>query len=52
MAVRNACVRNGLLILTCGTYDNIIRWIPPLITNEEQLDEGLAVFKKALELAA
>ena len=48
MAVRNACVKSGLLILTCGTYDNIIRWIPPLIINEEQLEEGLRIFEHAL----
>lgn len=48
VAVRNACVGNGLLILTCGTYDNIIRWIPPLIINEEQLEEGLRIFEHAL----
>ena len=52
MAVRNACVKNGLLILTCGTYDNIIRWIPPLIITEEQLEEGLRIFKTALEQTA
>jgi 4-aminobutyrate aminotransferase len=52
MAVRNACVRSGLLILTCGTYDNIIRWIPPLIITAEQLDEGLRIFRSALEQTA
>jgi 4-aminobutyrate aminotransferase len=52
MAVRNACVRNGLLILTCGTSDNIIRWIPPLIITAEQLEDGLRIFKGALEQTA
>ncbi len=52
VAVRNACIKGGLLILTCGTYDNIIRWIPPLIITAEQLDEGLRIFKKALEQTA
>jgi 4-aminobutyrate aminotransferase len=52
MAVRNACVRNGLLILTCGTTDNIIRWIPPLIITAEQLEDGLRIFKGALEQTA
>jgi len=52
MAVRNACVKSGLLILTCGTYDNIIRWIPPLIITEDQLEEGLRIFKTALEQTA
>jgi len=48
-AVQKACIEEGLLILTCGTDDNVIRWIPPLIIQESHLDEGLAIFEKALE---
>jgi 4-aminobutyrate aminotransferase len=48
-AVKKACVEGGMLILTCGTYDNIIRWIPPLIIHEEFLEEGLTIFERALE---
>jgi 4-aminobutyrate aminotransferase-like enzyme len=51
-AVKKACVEGGLLILTCGTYDNIIRWIPPLIINKGHLEEGLAIFERALEKTA
>jgi 4-aminobutyrate aminotransferase len=51
-AVKKACVERGLLILTCGTYDNIIRWIPPLIINQGHLEEGLAIFEQALEKTA
>ncbi len=49
VAVRDACLEDGMIILTCGTPDNIIRWIPPLIITEEQLEEGLAIFERALE---
>jgi len=52
MAMRNACIDNGMLILTCGTPDNIIRFIPPLIINKEQLEEGLNIFERALEKTA
>jgi len=52
MAVRNACIKNSMLILTCGTYDNVIRWIPPLIIGEEHLEEGLKIFEQALEETA
>jgi 4-aminobutyrate aminotransferase len=38
----------GLLLLTCGSYDNIIRWIPPLIITEAQIKDALARFEKAL----
>jgi 4-aminobutyrate aminotransferase/(S)-3-amino-2-methylpropionate transaminase len=33
----------GLLLLRAGTYDNVIRFLPPLVTAEADLDRGLAV---------
>lgn len=47
-AVQAACVANDLLLLTCGTYDNIIRWIPPLMVNGVQIDEAVQIFAEAL----
>jgi len=47
-AVAAACLRQKLLLLTCGTYENVIRLIPPLIVTEAQIDEALAVFEAAL----
>jgi 4-aminobutyrate aminotransferase len=47
-AVARACVERNMLILTCGTYENVIRMIPPLIISREQIDEGLAIFEEAL----
>ena len=38
-----------MLILTCGTEDNVVRWIPPLIIDDAQLEEGLSIFEQALE---
>jgi len=37
------------LLLTAGTYDNVIRWIPPLIVNSDQIQEALSIFGEALE---
>tara|TARA_B100000315_G_scaffold58888_1_gene53435 strand:+ start:195 stop:320 length:126 start_codon:yes stop_codon:yes gene_type:complete len=37
-----------MLLLTCGSYDNVIRWIPPLIVNEDQIGQGLQIFAEAL----
>ncbi len=48
-AVQKACLEQDLLILGCGTYENIIRWIPPLVVNAQQIDEALAIFERALE---
>ncbi len=49
-AVIHACEDRGLLLLSCGTYDNIIRWIPPLIVNETQVNDALGIFTEALKL--
>lgn len=40
-----------LLLLTCGMYGNVIRWIPPLIASEAQINEGLEKFEKAVAAA-
>jgi 4-aminobutyrate aminotransferase len=47
-AVQKACLDRNLLLLTCGTYDNIIRWIPPLVVDSAQIDEGVRIFADAL----
>lgn len=46
--VVGACLDENLLLLNCGSYQNVIRWIPPLVVAREQLDEGLAIFERAL----
>jgi len=47
-AVQQACINRNMLILTAGPWDNTIRWIPPLIVTEEQINEGLNIFESAL----
>ena len=39
----------NLLLLTCGTYDNVVRWIPPLNVTSEQINDGLKVFEGTLK---
>ncbi len=46
------CRDQKLLLLNCGTYHNVIRWIPPLVINKEQADEALAIFEKSLQASA
>ncbi|HEX9045165.1 MAG TPA: aminotransferase class III-fold pyridoxal phosphate-dependent enzyme [Candidatus Limnocylindrales bacterium] len=48
-AVRAVCADEGLLVLSCGTEHNVIRWIPPLDVSSAEIDEALAIFKRALE---
>jgi 4-aminobutyrate aminotransferase-like enzyme len=47
-AVQQACLKQELLLLTCGTYENVIRWIPPLIVTEQQVATALEKFAQAL----
>ncbi len=46
--VQQACIARDLLLLTCGTYGNVIRWIPPLVVNAAQIDAALGIFNEAL----
>ena len=40
---------DGLMLLTCGPWDNTIRWIPPLVVSEAQISQALGIFSKALK---
>ena len=46
-AVARACHEAGLLLLTCGTYGNVIRFLPPLVISDEHLDRGLSILESA-----
>jgi 4-aminobutyrate aminotransferase len=47
-AVTKAAMSHGLLLLTCGPWENTVRWIPPLIINESHIEEALEKFERAL----
>lgn len=47
-AVAGACLKRGMLLLTCGTWDNVIRWIPPLVVTEDQISTALQIFGESL----
>jgi 4-aminobutyrate aminotransferase/(S)-3-amino-2-methylpropionate transaminase len=42
------CYEHGLITITAGTYNNIVRILVPLVITDEQLDEGLDVLEAAL----
>jgi 4-aminobutyrate aminotransferase len=48
-AVIQACFEKKLMLLSCGTFDNVIRWIPPLVVNEKQIEEAADIFTHALK---
>ncbi|MFE0628561.1 4-aminobutyrate--2-oxoglutarate transaminase [Streptomyces sp. NPDC058864] len=47
-AVAKACHAEGLVVLTCGTYGNVLRFLPPLVIGEDLLNEGLDIIEGAL----
>jgi len=47
-AVAKACLERNLILLTCGPWDNVIRWIPPLVVTEAQIKDALAILKESL----
>jgi acetylornithine/N-succinyldiaminopimelate aminotransferase len=46
-AVRSAAQESGLLIVSAG--DDVIRFVPPLIVEREQIDEAIGILRHALE---
>jgi 4-aminobutyrate aminotransferase/(S)-3-amino-2-methylpropionate transaminase len=42
-AVSKACHAAGLLTLTCGTYGNVLRFLPPLVMPDDTLRRGLDI---------
>ena len=52
-AVQQHCLNEGRLILmNAGTYATCLRWMPPLVVNEHEIDLALAAFGAALKATA
>ena len=49
--VRKQCYENGLLVEIGGYYDNVVRFLPPLIVTSVIVKNGLRIFNKANKLA-
>jgi 4-aminobutyrate aminotransferase len=49
--VIHAAEERGLLLLSCGTYDSTVRWIPPLNVTEAQISDALSIFAESLKVA-
>ncbi|HQR80024.1 MAG TPA: 4-aminobutyrate--2-oxoglutarate transaminase [Actinomycetota bacterium] len=47
-ALAARCIQEGVLILTAGTYGNVIRLLPPLVISDELLNDALDVLADAL----
>jgi 4-aminobutyrate aminotransferase / (S)-3-amino-2-methylpropionate transaminase / 5-aminovalerate transaminase len=46
--IAQACHQAGVVVLTCGSYGNVIRLLPPLIIEDELLADGLDVLSGAI----
>jgi 4-aminobutyrate aminotransferase / (S)-3-amino-2-methylpropionate transaminase / 5-aminovalerate transaminase len=46
-AVAAYCHAHGLVVLTCGTFGNVLRFLPPLVIGEDLLEEGLGILEEA-----
>jgi 4-aminobutyrate aminotransferase / (S)-3-amino-2-methylpropionate transaminase / 5-aminovalerate transaminase len=45
--VSKACHAEGMIVLTCGTFGNVLRFLPPLVIGQDLLDEGLSILESA-----
>jgi 4-aminobutyrate aminotransferase/(S)-3-amino-2-methylpropionate transaminase len=45
------CQSEGVVAITCGTYGNVIRLLPPLVITDAQLADGLGVLAAAVRAA-
>jgi 4-aminobutyrate aminotransferase len=46
---QQTAAERGLLLLTCGAYGNVVRMIPPLIVDAEQIQDGLRIWAETVE---
>lgn len=51
-SIQKICLENGLMLLTCGPWDDTLRIIPPLNVSAKEVEEALQIFGAALDSAA
>jgi 4-aminobutyrate aminotransferase-like enzyme len=52
-AVQKHCLEEGhMIVMNAGTYGKCLRWMPPLVVSEREIDLGLAAFAAALKATA
>src|SRR3984893_5318025 len=50
--IAHYCYEHGLVTITAGTYNNVMRILVPLVVTDEQLDEGFGTIEAALAAVA
>jgi 4-aminobutyrate aminotransferase/(S)-3-amino-2-methylpropionate transaminase len=51
-AIVSYCNQHGVIAISCGTYGNVVRLLPPLVITDEQLADGLDVLGAAVRSAS
>ena len=46
--IARACHADGVIVLTAGTYGNVLRFLPPLVIGADLLGEALDVVEAAV----
>jgi 4-aminobutyrate aminotransferase len=47
-SVIKSCFEEHVLLINCGTFDQAIRIIPPLVIKEQEINEFLGIFRRAV----
>ncbi len=47
-ALVRLCYEKGLIVLSCGTFSNVIRMLMPLVITDEQIEKGLSIMEEGL----
>jgi 4-aminobutyrate aminotransferase/(S)-3-amino-2-methylpropionate transaminase len=50
-AIIRGALERGVIVITAGTYGNVLRLLPPLNIEQELLDDGLDVLEEAVAAA-
>jgi 4-aminobutyrate aminotransferase len=50
--IRKVCLDSGMVVLSCGPHDNVLRLIPPLNISQAELDEGWEILNGAFQEVA
>jgi 4-aminobutyrate aminotransferase len=50
--IRDLCLEKGLILIGCGSDGQVIRIVPALTVNKEQIDQAFEIFKSAVDSAS
>jgi 4-aminobutyrate aminotransferase len=50
--IRKVCLDTGMVLLSCGPHDNVLRLVPPLNISQTELDEGWEILNGAFQEVA